>query len=364
VPARKRPAARDGADALVLKRPAATDGTDGAASGAPDAVAGGIEAAADAAARGGPSPDSVSEGAAVAEPVAGGLRAVLEPIIAIGASHSQSPPSTAEAQATALEIVAKALVNEWDLWIAGQPHCIVELEAYIYGPGHADPYTHGDDGQNCCGVWYFHRRGGSFKSGTFKGLDLACGDGSRGVFAGLLVRSVRTLAGELIEGPCLVVDRILELSGAASIAGFVEGKVAAELPAESTENLCLRPAKAPRSEAVWAAPRVGLVLRAEGKTHMAGDRPADFVARPYRFSTAPWRLVKFRAGFAAPACLAASTAAAVEELGRQLALPKIAEYKDAVDRGVRLAEPGRFLDQKITTQGVLCELFGACSADV
>jgi len=256
-------------------------------------------------------------------------------------------------------------MNEWDLWIAGQPHCVVELEAYVHGTGHADPYTHGDDGQNCRGVWYFHRKGGSFKGGTFKGLDLACGDGSRGVFAGLLLRSVRTLeggAGELVEGPCLVVDRILRLCGATSIAGLVGGRPAAALPAESTDGLWLRPAAAPRRERVWAAPRVGLVLRAEGRTHMTGSRPADFVARPYRFSTAPQRLTKFRAGFAAPACLAALAAcpAAVEELGGQLALPRIGDYAAAVQRGARSAEPGRFLDRKIATQGELCELFGAC----
>ena len=67
--------------------------------------------------------------------------------------------------------------------------------------------------QASCGVWYFHKKGGTYKSGSFKGMDLACGDKDRDVFAGLLLRSVVDADGKLTEGPCLVVDKILELNG-------------------------------------------------------------------------------------------------------------------------------------------------------
>ena len=67
--------------------------------------------------------------------------------------------------------------------------------------------------QASCGVWYFHKKGGSYKSGSFKGMDLACGDKDGNVYAGLLLRSVADAAGKLTEGPCLVVDKILELNG-------------------------------------------------------------------------------------------------------------------------------------------------------
>ena len=67
--------------------------------------------------------------------------------------------------------------------------------------------------QGSYGVWYFHRKGGTYKSGTFKGMDLACGDQEQGVYAGLLIRAVVGAAGELVEGPCLVVEKILELNG-------------------------------------------------------------------------------------------------------------------------------------------------------
>lgn len=160
-------------------------------------------------------------------------------------AKSARPPCRAEAaaQLNLLRDTAEALLNRWDLWIGGQRHCLVEIEAYVHGPTHQDPYTHGDEGQNCCGVWYFHRHGGSFKAGSFKGLDLACGDGARGVHAGLLIRSVAPLEGSppalaapVTEGPCLVVDRILALNGKKSIADFVAGRAAKELPAEAAQG--------------------------------------------------------------------------------------------------------------------------------
>ena len=111
----------------------------------------------------------------------------------------------------------------------------------MHSSHHADPYAHGDEGcfgqfsdfprvlswpisvrsqtkapqprQTSCGVWYFHRKGGTYKSGSFKGMDLACGDKDKNVFAGLLLRAVLDPSDKLIEGPCLVVDKILEMNG-------------------------------------------------------------------------------------------------------------------------------------------------------
>lgn len=294
------------------------------------------------------------------------LREVLRPIcrLAVGVEAVG-----AEAQTAALLGVAQALANSWDLWIGGQPHCITELEVYVHGPAHQDPYTHGDEGQRCCGVWYFHRKGGSFKAGSFKGLDLACGDGAAGVSAGILLRSVRPLAAatncpdsQVTEGPSVLVDRILKLNGKTSIADFVAGRSAAELCAGSTEGLCLRPAASPRSEQVWRAPRVGLVLRggSVGMTHMQGGRPMDFVARFYRVSTAPRLLSKFRVGFAVAAYLQAGRA--VAELATELSIPKMAEYAEAAEKGRATGSPAAFLDRQITRQPDLCELVGACYA--
>jgi hypothetical protein len=286
------------------------------------------------------------------------LRAALDPI-----RHGLT--ADREAQISSLHEVASDLMCRWDLWIGEHCHRILELEAYVHSPMHADPYTHGDEGQRSCGVWYFHRQGTTFKSGSFKGLDLACGDSATRTSAGLLIRSVieEQASGtpELTEGPCLVVDRILRLCGQPSIQAFVAGRTAAELPASTTGGLCLRPSAVPRADRVWTAPRVGLVLRSEqeAKTHSTG-RPVDFVVRPYRFSTAPWLLRKFRAGFVATDHVLDPVNAA--DRLPLLKLPNGREYRESVEVGRAAGNPERFVDKKIATQTELCELVGASTA--
>jgi len=270
------------------------------------------------------------------------------------------------AQQMAVCKVAETLMNKWDLWIAGKAHRIVELETYVHGPAHSDPYTHGDAGQGCCGVWYFHRQGKSFKSGTFKGLDLACGDDQSGVRAGLLLRSVQQLeaGSKLVEGPCLVVDLILRHSRKKSIADFTSGRAASELPADATEDLALKPAALPRSDQTWAAPRVGLVLRDDGagKTHSHG-KPSGFVARPYRFSTVPTSLGKFRIGFFIASYLQGADDATLVRLLPRSQLALLDKYKGAVDEGrTQKGALERYVNKKISVNQELCELAGACFA--
>lgn len=265
-------------------------------------------------------------------------------------------------QVEALAAAAAQLMNAWDLWIAGKAFRVAEVEAYVHSPHHADPYAHGDEGQTTCGVWYFHRKGGTYKSGSFKGMDLACGDKAGNVFAGLLLRAVIDPLDKLIEGPCLVVDKILELNGKESIAAFAAGRAAADLPAVSTEGLRLAPAAEPRSDPVRSSARVGLVLRQEAtedakgpKTHMQG-RPIEFCTRPYRFSTVASRLTKYRSGFVATAHL--SGASDGDKLG--LSDQNFAKYAKSAEDGKSSGDPSKWFNKKISTQPELCELIGAC----
>lgn len=234
-------------------------------------------------------------------------------------------------QVEALAAAAAQLMNAWDLWIAGKAFRIAEVEAYVHSPHHADPYAHGDEGQTTCGVWYFHRKGGTYKSGSFK-------------------------------GPCLVVDKILELNGKESIAAFAAGRAAADLLAVSTEGLRLAPAAEPRSDPVRSSARVGLVLRQEAtedakgpKTHMQG-RPIEFCTRPYRFSTVASRLTKYRSGFVATAHL--SGASDGDKLG--LSDQNFAKYAKSAEDGKSSGDPSKWFNKKISTQPELCELIGAC----
>lgn len=264
-------------------------------------------------------------------------------------------------QVEAVAAAAAELMNAWDLWIAGKAFRIAEVEAYVHSPHHADPYAHGDEGQAACGVWYFHRKGGTYKSGSFKGMDLACGDKAGNVFAGLLLRAVIDPLDKLIEGPCLVVDKILELNGKESIAAFAAGRAAADLLAVSTEGLRLAPAAEPRCDPVRSSARVGLVLRQETtdakgpKTHMQG-RPIEFCTRPYRFSTVASRLTKYRSGFVATAHL--SGASDGDKLG--LSDQNFAKYAKSAEDGKSSGDPSKWFNKKISTQPELCELIGAC----
>lgn len=97
---------------------------------------------------------------------------------------------------------------------------LCELEIYCDD----DPYTHRAPEQvNTTACWYFHRAGkdgtGKFRGGTFKGLDITCGP--KGKAGGILIRAIR-IGGEVIEGPCTVVDRILKITGMESVKEFTE----------------------------------------------------------------------------------------------------------------------------------------------
>lgn len=319
------------------------------------ATAGAPKAAAKAKGKAAPEPSAAAApNVSLAAEHLASLRALLSPVTdGLGGSYT-------EQSATLLEMIGK-LINGWDLDIAGHRHRFVELEAYVHGPGHEDPYTHGDEGQRSSGVWYFHRKGGTYKAGSFKGMDLACGCGEKGVLGGLLVRSVCDCAtGEFTEGPSLVVDRILKLNGKASIADLANGRPAAELPAAGLAELRLEPAAEPRSDKIWTGPRVGLVLRkAEANSTHSKGQPVDFCVRSYRFSPAPQKLTKWRSGFAA-----AAYAAGEKEAAGQLGIPAkhLAEYLAAVDEGLKHADFSRFVDKNLAKQGEICELVGACQA--
>jgi hypothetical protein len=53
-----------------------------------------------------------------------------------------------------------------------------------------DEYTHCNDDQLKYGYWYFHKfPNGSYKGGTFKGLDITLGN-NKDKYCGILIRSI------------------------------------------------------------------------------------------------------------------------------------------------------------------------------
>ncbi len=181
--------------------------------------------------------------------------------------------------------LAARLLNGTDFLVSGQPYRFAELEAYYYGPGHPDPFTHRDPVQLENGRWYFHRTAGEYRGGSFKGVDLTFGDG-RAMF-GMLVRTIVAPDGTVIDGPSLTVDHLLAQTKAAGVATL--DAVIAGRPAWDPSNpLAVREVDPPRSATVYATGRIGLTLKwARGKP----DRPR-YVMRPYRFLTEPRAIKK------------------------------------------------------------------------
>jgi hypothetical protein len=114
--------------------------------------------------------------------------------------------------------IADCLMNKYVLTVNQKyKYRIAEIEFYFNDSNmHHDTFCHNDNLQRENGVWYFHRYGGnSYKSGTYKGLDIAFGKGEN-AHGGILLRSLISLSpppvNEFIEGPCNLVNKILKLN--------------------------------------------------------------------------------------------------------------------------------------------------------
>jgi hypothetical protein len=180
--------------------------------------------------------------------------------------------------------IADFLLNRTTWIIGGQPHRIAECEFYYRGPAHDDPFTHGDPIQVHPGRWYFHKTAGIYRGGSFKGIDVTFGDGTaRG---GILIRSAETADGTLIDGPSLLVDHLLRLCGAATVAGL-DRQIDRRLAWDRSNPLLFEEVPT-AGRGVLACARVGLSLRRASP----GSAKPEYLTRPYRFLTEPARIAK------------------------------------------------------------------------
>ncbi len=159
--------------------------------------------------------------------------------------------------------------------VGGHRLRLLEVEFYLFGPGHPDPYVHAQPGQSSYGRWCLHRTGNSFRGGSFKGLDLSFGP--KNVFGGVLLRSL-TDGDQVVRGPCLVVERLLSLLGVAHLA-----ELEPALEATTWEPGPPAPDGSSEAPGVLASARVGLGL-ARAARFPAMPR---YVARRYRFVADP-----------------------------------------------------------------------------
>lgn len=102
--------------------------------------------------------------------------------------------------------MSKKILFNFSILTSTNKYRIGEIEFYCYDDVHPDLYTHCHADQSTYGHWYFHKFGTTYKSGTFKGLDITLGKDGR--YFGILIRSIID-DGKIIEGPCLTVNKFL-----------------------------------------------------------------------------------------------------------------------------------------------------------
>ena len=161
---------------------------------------------------------------------------------------------------------------------------LTEIEFYLYSVTHPDPYTHRAEEQKYKNRFYFHKfSNGTFKSGTWKGLDICLGNGDS--YFGALIRSITDIGtGRPIEGPCLTVNRILDHFGSGNVREFIDkvfgGKLDFDIYDES-KPVHLRRSSGLQQETIFTGPRIGL-----------SNKWPEFRDRHYRFCIYRDRLKK------------------------------------------------------------------------
>lgn len=288
--------------------------------------------------------------------------------------------------------LAQFLTQQVAMHIAGKYYCrLAEIEFYYTvetgGHTHKDPFSHCHPFQLTSGEWYFHRinknLSSNYKGGTYKGLDISIGDKSRGIYGGVLLRSLLLLdqsGWKLIEGPCLLVDFILKKNGASSIEELVSNHLKNVLNVdENASVLCLKLRSELSKELqvklfpndnrysiLYDSPRVGLTLRNKEKLQ---DRKL-FIMKFYRYTIAPKELKKCKnlmicAQFYKDYLSKDKKSKEIDVVKKELAKvfgisEKIIEtYIQDFKKGEKI-QIDKFVGKKITKASDLCQLAGAC----
>lgn len=271
-------------------------------------------------------------------------------------SELSTKPATATAEEHFLPwfaAVAQRLMNEANLVIAGERYRFAELEMYYSGWGHSDLFAHRDPVQLEDGKWYFHRTRGEYRGGSFKGLDLALGDGAS--FFGILIRTIVNADGTMLDGPCVTVDHILAKTKAASVAAL-DGVINGRSIWDTTSPLHVVEAETPRTAAVWSCSRVGLSLKkAKGKP----DAP-KFVARPYRFLTDPSGISKGKPHLVLSLHRAGRKPEEIRDI-IDMPLKTILRYIADFDAGAKVESFDGYIGQDLGTAD-LCKMLGTWHA--
>jgi hypothetical protein len=248
--------------------------------------------------------------------------------------------------------IADRLLRATVLDVAGEAHELCEIEFYLHGEAHPDPFTHGQAIQRTTGRWYFHRSGESYRGGTYKGLDITFGPPD--AFGGILIRSLLTPEGRLINGSSLCVEHLLARTGHADVASLAAAVADRDVDAANSP-LRLR-AVSERATTIYYTARVGLTLK------RVAEHPEmlDYIVRPYRALTQPRKIEKGRVHLIIALHQAGERADAIQAL---TGAPKhtVEQYIQAYERGLQLGSTESLHGRALSSTD-LCLLHGALRA--
>ncbi|WP_372366295.1 hypothetical protein [Candidatus Uabimicrobium sp. HlEnr_7] len=184
------------------------------------------------------------------------------------------------------EKIAQCLLNKVSLVINGENYRFIEVEFYYQNDSdHNDPCVHGDPLQKTCHLWYFHRSGGTYRSGTFKGLDITFAE--KDVFGGIIIRGIENENGEVIDGPCLCVNHMLAKTNKSHVREL-DNLVTPYDIWNAKSPLFIREHESLPQRNIIDCPRVGLTLRYRNKA----QQMSNYIMKNYRYLSAPRKTKK------------------------------------------------------------------------
>lgn len=267
------------------------------------------------------------------------------------------------------EKLATYLIKNVVLVINKKDYQICELEFYLKSNDHPDAFTHGDADQQVKGKFYFHRQnGGSYKGGTYKGLDITFKNkgNDKKSYNGALVRSIYDLTNQkLIEGPCRVVDHILSKTKHESISSLVEEQLKSTkqkdiLQVQKTNGksllyLQLDTKNKLQNVTIYSGPRVGLTLKNYSESKV------KYIMANYRYLIYPDQISKFKTGIILNMYKNGKTVEEIVQITRSNK-KNVEKYMDSYNDAITKKLTAKHYDSKKLGVDDLCKLQKICTA--
>lgn len=170
--------------------------------------------------------------------------------------------------------LANYILNNIIISANGTRYRICEIEFYYHNETHLDEYVHQSPDQKQYGKFYFHKfHNGTYKAGTFKGLDITLGN--ENTYFGILIRSIKNMeTNEFTEGSCNVANKILGCFNVSNVKELFEIHYPEVVQISITDNKLKLEKMDLDKEDIYKGPRIGL-----------SDKYPDFKDKNYRYCT-------------------------------------------------------------------------------